>query len=497
VIDDQSYLVSDGIQEGTGSVIVGNISYTLPSSGLLIGINTNSTIILNFNLNYTLHLVDKIKINSNVIIKKEHDNKWEIRPDITRISSDYSVKFDFPLNWYNISIFKDGSNASSDPNIIKELNSIKILNDTITLNSNWLIKANNIPFNFSISAAKNVFKPAEDFEIEVIAPFLQGIYFFRVLDSSGEEVYNESRLVNSEVEIFSFIIRPDAKSGDWKASIFWYNETDAGVAFFIFKIKISPIFDPFPLILILSIIGASMVSSYSVYKIVKRTRNIRQLKTKIIYDKCVDVLNMDYIILSHKVSSLALFDQKFTQKEIDSSLISGFLDAIRSFGIELTESKDQSQTIKLEYKESTIIMTEYKDFRLIIKMREMPSSSFFEEVRKLSYEIDEKFGRFIEDFKGDVRPFKYVEGLLKKYLFTTFLYPLKIVQRPNVKITNVEKIVINKTSQIMNKYRLDHFFTTYLFEERVYDPREYEIIYSLINKRIFEPVSLSRFNHYN
>ena len=58
---------------------------------------------------------------------------------------------------------------------------------------------------------------------------------------------------------------------------------------------------------------------------------------------------------------------------IDASLISVFFEAIRNFGIELTGTYTQSQTVKLEYQNSKIIMTEFKDFRIIFVMTENPS----------------------------------------------------------------------------------------------------------------------------
>ena len=48
-----------------------------------------------------------------------------------------------------------------------------------------------------------------------------------------------------------------------------------------------------------------------------------------------------------------------------STLISGFLEAIRSFGLELNSSADETQTIKLEYKKSKVLMLRLS-FSLII-----------------------------------------------------------------------------------------------------------------------------------
>ena len=55
-------------------------------------------------------------------------------------------------------------------------------------------------------------------------------------------------------------------------------------------------------------------------------------------------------MVTDKRSGLNVYTQNFIEKEIDAALISGFLQAIHSFGIELIKVEDQSQIIKLEYK---------------------------------------------------------------------------------------------------------------------------------------------------
>ena len=97
-------------------------------------------------------------------------------------------------------------------------------------------------------------------------------------------------------------------------------------------------------------------------------------------------------IISDKNSGLDLFEQNFGGKEIDPSMLTGFLDAIRTFGIELTDSEDRSQTIKLDFKGSKVLMVEYKLFRFILIMSEVPSKIFVHSINKLVQDINANYG---------------------------------------------------------------------------------------------------------
>jgi hypothetical protein len=169
-------------------------------------------------------------------------------------------------------------------------------------------------------------------------------------------------------------------------------------------------------------------------------------------------------------------------------LVSGFLNAIRSFGIELTGSSEQSQVIKLEYQDSKIIMSEYKQFRVILIMKETPSNEFLENLKYTTIETDEKFGRFLEDFKGDVRPFKYVERLLIQRLETSFLYPLKVDEVPKTKLSSYEKDLLKRVKNHLETQDVHSFKIAYFIDKETPNPLDVKLFSDLIKKRIFQPI---------
>ncbi|MFX1597100.1 MAG: hypothetical protein ACFFBK_13670, partial [Promethearchaeota archaeon] len=225
------------------------------------------------------------------------------------------------------------------------------------------------------------------------------------------------------------------------------------------------------------------------YITIKKYRFRRIERAEKLKKKYMDALNLEYIIVSEKKSGLNLYQQKFIEREIDASMISGFLQAIHSFGIELMKIEDRSQTIKLEYKGSIILMTEFVNLRLILLMKESPSRNFLYSVEDLAFDIYRQYGKIVDAFNGDVKPFRGIEDLLKQHLNTSFVYPLeiaKIEQIEKIRVSQSERFFINKAVSLMKQNNKDFFFTRELFPENACSPKDIEVIQGLINKKIFQ-----------
>ena len=119
---------------------------------------------------------------------------------------------------------------------------------------------------------------------------------------------------------------------------------------------------------------------------------------------------------SEKEHNLPVYEQHVLETKTDSGLISGFLDAIRSFGIELVDEDVETQSIKLEYKQLKILMSEHKDFRIILILSESPSKDLLESVKELLKQIEEKYLNLLKKFDGDIKPFRGMEDLVEEEL---------------------------------------------------------------------------------
>ena len=186
---------------------------------------------------------------------------------------------------------------------------------------------------------------------------------------------SEVKEVSTEETFFSYSIPSNSIEGTYIAKIYWNNGTDAGLQTQEFQIVSPPVpftIDPLMLALIISLIVGISVSGGAVFLTVRNFRRKQLEKEDRIYHNCIDILNLDYLMVTDKNSGLNVYTRNFAGKKVDASLISGFLQAIHSFGIELIKVEDRSQTIKLEYKDYIILMSEFVNLRLILLMKESP-----------------------------------------------------------------------------------------------------------------------------
>ncbi|MCK4479359.1 MAG: hypothetical protein KAV01_02435 [Candidatus Lokiarchaeota archaeon] len=201
----------------------------------------------------------------------------------------------------------------------------------------------------------------------------------------------------------------------------------------------------------------------------------------------MDILNLNYFIVSDKNSGLTIYEQPFAGKKLDGALISGFLQAIRAFGIEITDADEQSRSIRLDYQNSKILMSDFKNARLILLMEENPSQDFLDSINALSNDIEEKYGILLEDFDGNITQFSGIKDLLEQHLHPSLIYPLKVTPQDK-RIKSDEKTMINRALEIMKEKNTDYFFVSFLLtKKKGFQVRDAETILNLIHKKIFQP----------
>ena len=409
-VNGEDYEVINGPVTGKGTLEITNFSYYSNKITLEIPLKINRSIILNFNYNYSISLTNEFLTIGSASIK-ETNSQWALHPIIDRISSIYHVKFNFPRNWFNLSLYRKSGpsweNITSFANINMNASTLIIPNDIILGGVEWKINANSPNIFFNINLPELEWEPGQELQFSVNAPSLEGNFTFYFINSLGfgydEPI--EVRGVISEDTIFSYIIPSNSREGTYTIIIYWNNSTDGGVQSQDFEVNVPPV--PFtidPIWIVIGIIIAIVGTTTGIlsYRRIKKYRTRKIEESQKLYNKCMDVLNLDYIIVSDKKSGLNLYQQKFTEKEIDAAMISGFLQAIHSFGIELIKIEDSSQTIKLEYKDSIIIMTEFVNLRLILIMKQHPSSNFLFSLEDLAYDLYKYYGEHIDQFNGNI-----------------------------------------------------------------------------------------------
>jgi len=399
-INGDSYNVTDGASSGSGNIMARNLNHKTNGPNLNIPITINETIELDFNLNYSIKMSKSLKCESNVTVDENPNNFWSITPQLFREFSNYSVKFFFPENWFDLDVKRDSVDINSQIQINSIDYFIFIPNNTILDGADWLITANSTKILFDLDVDRTEFLTGQDLKFSILEPVMNGNYTFVLTDPFNDVIYIENKTIPSDSYIFTFALPQTAIDGEYKAYIYWFNDTDGGLTTQVFIITIPPTIDWFMVTSIIIIIGLSSAVSASSYVLIKKNKKKNIARKEAIYDRCIDILNLDYVLIIEKKSSLNVYDHVYTEKKMNTVLLSGFLEAIRTFGIELTGSKEHSQIIKLDYHNSKILMAEFKNFRLILIMKELPSESFYDSISALSLEIEEKYGSYLETFKN-------------------------------------------------------------------------------------------------
>ena len=484
-----SYPIIDGPTEGSGNLTINEIIYP-NATDFNIGIGNNRSISLLFNLSYQVRLINNFISDGQVELINGLENSWLLTPNFNKIHDNYTVKFDYPTSWYNFSVKRNGVDITSNVTINLIDDFINIPDDEIIGGASWEIYANSPNVILSLNTPKIKFEPNQDLEFSVLPPINPGNLTYVLMNSLGFEEYREkieiATTTTTEI-VLSYTLSSNPNKGIYWAYIYWFDGENAGIKAQDFRVNVPFVLDPIYIVIIVA--GSVLLAgaSFTSYKLIKRSKKRHQEFRQKIYNKYMDVLNLDYFIIIEKRTGLNIYEQILAGKDMDASLITGFLEAIRSFGIELTGANEQSQTIKLEYQQSKIIMSEFKAFRILLIMKENPSQDFLDSIKSLEYDIDNKYGDDILHFTGNIDKFAGIKDLLDQHLETSLIYPLELKPQ-NVKVSSDEKALITRAEEVMKMRKTDYFFLSYLlYDKKGFQVKDAETVLNLIGKKIFKP----------
>jgi hypothetical protein len=493
-IAETNYPISNGIALGSGSLNA-NLTFSIQAENFTVPIHHNKPHNLIFNTNFNLNLQNSLNTPASAFINESSDIEWSLEPSILRSFQNYSIEFTYPSSWESLTVLRKTGLTWDNMNseiILDELsNKIFLPNNTILDGAAWRVTAISPNIDFTLNFPDTKWNTEELLRFGVYAPIIEGNLTFVLIDPSDFEEYNDGKAVVSVETLFEYFIPSTATEGWYTAKIYWNNNTDAGFKSELFYVEKIPFSLPVEIIILIVAVVSAVISVVSVvtYRALKKRGERRIEKAQKTTSECVDAFNLDYMMVTDKKSGLNVYTQNFSGREIDAELISGFLQAIHTFGIELMKVEDRSQTIKLEYRDSIILMSEFVNLRLILIMRESPSRYFLYSVEELAYDVYKNYGNLIDEFNGDIAPFKGIEELLKRHLNPFFIYPLKLSEIDKfskARIGQNERELVNKAVHLMKTENKDYFYVHSLFPEKECSPKDVESLLDLIDKKIFE-----------
>jgi len=493
-IDGNLYEIENGPHRGKGYLKKNNLNYRPNKNELNIKVKNNKTNSLRFHFNYSLRISNNFLAPSVLNVNLNASNEWLITPEIQRYSNNDTIKFEFPESWYSLNIFKNGELINSDVNIDLSNHLLIIPNDTIDDGANWEISAYSPHIEVNLDVQKVEYYTGQELKFSLDTPIKPGNYTFILIDPLGLEEYRTTSSIPSDDNIFSYVIPTNKIEGNYIAYLFWHNQTDAGVQSQVFSLSYPSSSDTpqdFSLFFTISVVVLiGSVVGFSSYVTVKKVESRHRGKLKLILEKCSDLMNLHYVIVLDKKSGIDIYSNSFNNiKKLDTTLISGFLQAIRNFGDEVIEEAKGTKTVKIEYKNSIIIMTEFVNLRLIVIMKHKPSENFGYDIESLAYDIYKYFGKQIDKFTGILKPFHPINKLVEHHLNVSFLYPLSVdlSLKSKTKLGQDEKKMVKRALDFLKENNSNYFYSLYLLPENMCTPNDFDIITRLIKKGIFRP----------
>ena len=495
-IDNQPYSISNSSSEGKGYLGKTAIDFAPNSESYQIIVNNQASESLLFNVTYYITLSNNFIAPCSVAVQNGISNEWSVRPAIVRQPTNYSVLFNFPSNWEKISVLRDVDNITTSVIVDTVGHKILILNDLITDGADWEINASSPNFVFFINAPKTEYLVGQEIQFSLLSP-PPGTYTFILLNSAGTTRKNQTITVPPATP-FSYNLTMSDLDGTYTAYIFYFSasQTNVGVQTQTFEVSIyeppPPPPPDFSLLLIIGLIvlGVAVIVLVSVIGY-KRIKKGKRAKLEKFLSTCTDISIINDVIVIDTKSGIDIFSQSFGGRKLDTSLISGFLQAISNFGSTISEAAKESRTLTIEYKDSIVMQTEFVNLKLIVTLKENPSSNFKFIMEDLAYDIYKHYGEEIDKFTGILGPFQNMNKLIEKHLKVSFLYPLTIVDNPKVKLSTAEKQMVERARNFMKENNFNHFYSLYLLPENACTPKDYKAIFSLIENGIFKPTKKS------
>jgi hypothetical protein len=487
-INNQNYLVLNNVSEGNGFLSQTIQNFRPESLSLSFPVNNNASKALNFNISYYLYFEEILTTLGTVSIQETQSNQWILSKTFIRYTDNYTVKFNIPHNWENIVVLRDEVDMQSEVNITE--NYILLPNITLIENADWEIQAESPNFSFGLNAPKTEYYLGQELGFSLVSP-RPGNYTFILINAADIEEFRITKIIPPQTYEFTYELPSSSPDGTYIAYMFWNNGTDAAVQVqeFIIKLTITPEFDPTLLIIIGVVVGIIAALSIISYIGLRKILNKRQYQIGRVLEKCIDILNLNYLIVTDRRSGVDIYSQSFGEQKLDPSLISGFLQAIREFGTEARVDKG-SRTVNIDYKDTVILMTEFVNIRLILNMKEHPSQNFHYDIESLAYDIYKTYGKDIEDFRGNVKKFSGIKELVEKNLNTSFIYPLEVIPNEKIKLSQSEREMVNKALHFMKEHNFDYVYSIYLLPENECSPKDAQAVLNLISKGVFKPKTL-------
>ncbi|MDD1778160.1 MAG: hypothetical protein LUQ65_08330 [Candidatus Helarchaeota archaeon] len=131
---------------------------------------------------------------------------------------------------------------------------------------------------------------------------------------------------------------------------------------------------------------------------------LRLIKEKINeHEKMYGIGILSYLLILDKKSGISFFEKNFGDLHINPDLVGGFLHALQSFGMEMSESETSMKTLTYENYQFQIETGKYVRTALIL--RGTPNDFVITRLQEFLNQFEKNFEEDVKNFTGNIQIF--------------------------------------------------------------------------------------------
>ncbi|MHA1731005.1 MAG: hypothetical protein ACTSU5_03635 [Promethearchaeota archaeon] len=174
-------------------------------------------------------------------------------------------------------------------------------------------------------------------------------------------------------------------------------------------------------------VGAVVLAGVGAYKGIivpkKRRRTDALTRSATAFE---DAINLLHILVIYKQTGTCIYFKSFAQDEINPDLISGFLQAVQTFGTELkTETKSLDE---MKYGEDTLLMSDGELVRTTLVLSRPPSQYQRGNLSRFTIAFEDRYRDVLVDWKGQLGVFQGADQLVDEILNASVILPHQVVE---------------------------------------------------------------------
>lgn len=179
-------------------------------------------------------------------------------------------------------------------------------------------------------------------------------------------------------------------------------------------------------------IGFEIDATFEMFRIESNQKDL-EMKRELIWNKFLDILNIKHIIIMDKESGLTVLNFAVSDVEIDTNLLSGFIQANITFSESGNISKNVNnfnlgnQFYEFQYENFNIFLKNGNYVRVCLILDERPSDHLKSQMFQFLYQFENQFENNLINFQktGEIKSNDMIDFLMKSFNIE-LVFPLTI-----------------------------------------------------------------------